>query len=71
MILEALKELTKHGFLKGLAKEALAFTEQKGRFTIFAVVDALTRLSQQFVYAGERAEADMKAARLFELVPAA
>ena len=68
---EALKELTKHGFPKGLAKEALTLAEQRGRFTIFAVVDALTRLSQQFVYAGERAEADMKAARLFELALAA
>lgn len=68
---EALKELAKHGFPKGLAKEALQMAEQGGRFTIFSVVDALTRLSQKIVYAGERTDADQKAARLLQFALAA
>ena len=68
---EALKELTKHGFPKGLAQEALKLAERNGRFTLFAVVDALTRLSQQIVYAGERTDADQRAARLLQLALAA
>ncbi len=67
----ALKELAKHGFPKGLAAEALKLAEKDGRFTIFAVVDALTKLSQRIVYAGERADADQKAARLMQLALAA
>lgn len=68
---EALKVLAKHGIPKGLAKEALKLAEQNGRFTIFAVVDALTRLSQKIVYAGERTDADLKAAGLLQLALAA
>ncbi len=67
----ALKELAKHGFPKGLAQEALKLAERTGRFTVFAVVDALTRLSQQIVYAGERTDADQRAARLLQLALAA
>ena len=37
-----------------LAKDALEIAQQQGAFTIFAVVDALTRLSQQVRYAGDR-----------------
>ena len=67
----ALKELARHGFPKVLAQEALELAEQSGRFTIFAVVDALTKLSQRIVYAGERTEADQRAARLLQLALAA
>ncbi len=36
-------------------------------YTIFAVVDALTRLTQDIRYAGDRLEADAKAASLLAL----
>lgn len=64
---EAMKMLTKTGINRTLAKEALKIAEQKGRFTIFALVDALTRLAGQLTYAGDRIEADRQAAGLLAL----
>lgn len=64
---EAMKMLTKSGINRSLAKEALKIAEQKGRFTIFALVDALTRLAGQLTYAGDRIEADRQAATLLDL----
>ncbi len=65
---EVLKALNKAGFNRSLAKKALEIAEAKGRFTIFVLVDALTRLAREHAFAGERAEADQKAARLLDLV---
>lgn len=65
---EATKSLLKAGIAKGLAKRALEIAETKGRFTIFALVDALTRLAGECEFAGERVDADQKAAQLLELV---
>jgi hypothetical protein len=65
---EATKALVKAGIAKGLAKRALEIAESKGRFTIFSLVDALTRLAGESEFAGERADADQKAAKLLELV---
>ncbi len=65
---ETLKQLTKNGIPRSVAKEALTIAQEKGRFTVFSVVDALTRLSQKSQYAGDRAEADRKAAELLTLV---
>ena len=64
---DVLKELTKRGIPRDLGKRSLEIAEQHGRFTIFAVVDALTRLTQELKYAGDRTEADLKAAKLLEL----
>jgi len=64
---ETLKALAKHGIPKGLAKEAVARASAHGRFTIFALVDALTRMSGEIVNAGERTEADQRAASLLAL----
>lgn len=61
------KALAKHGIPRNLAKQALAIAAGQGSFTIFAVVDALTRATQQLRYAGDRAEADQKVAALLEL----
>ena len=58
---EAMKALTKNGIPRGVAKKALEIAEQKGRFTIFALVDALTRLAREQENAGERTDADEKA----------
>jgi hypothetical protein len=64
---EVLKELTKSGINRSLAKEALKIAEQKGGFTIFALVDALTRIAGQLTNAGDRIEADRQAAGLLAL----
>lgn len=64
---DVLKELTKSGIHRSLAKEALKIAEQKGGFTIFALVDALTRLTGRIQYAGERNEVDRQAASLLAL----
>ncbi len=64
---EAIKTLTKHGIGRTLAKRALDVAKQRGRFTIFAVVDALTRIAGELKNAGERTEADTKASQLLAL----
>ncbi len=64
---EALKLLQKHGVTKSLAKEATEVARAKGAFTIFAVVDALTRLSARLTYTGDRAAIDEKASSLLAL----
>jgi len=67
---EALKALTKVGIGRSLAKKALEIAEQNGRFTIFSLVNALTRLAGECEFIGERTDADQKAAKLLELVAA-
>ena len=58
---EAMKALTKNGIPRGVAKKALEIAEQKGRFTIFALVDALTRMAREQENADDRTDADEKA----------
>ncbi len=57
-----------HGIPRSVAKEAVEIAQEKGRLTIWSVVDALTRLAQKHEYAGDRTEADQKASRLLSLV---
>ena len=64
---EVLKVLTKQGITRTLAKEALEVARSHGAFTIFAVVDALTRISGKLANAGERSEVDQKASALLSL----
>ena len=45
----------------------LAAAQDKGRFTVFAMVDALTRIASRIVNAGERITLDQKAAQLLTL----
>lgn len=56
--------LTKNGIPRGAAKKALEIAERKGRFTIFALGDALTRLAGEQANAGERTDADERAIAL-------
>ena len=63
---DVMKELTKHGLTRGLAKQAVE-SVAGGRFTIFALVDALTRLAQKAEYAGDRTVLDVQAGALFSL----
>ena len=64
---DVLKVLNQQGITKTLAKQALDIAREKGAFTVFSVVDALTRLSGKLTNAGERTEADERAGRLLAL----
>lgn len=64
---ETLKALLKNGIPRGAANQALEIAQQQGRFTIFSLVDALTRVSQLVRYAGDRTEADSRVASLLAL----
>jgi hypothetical protein len=61
------KVLSQNGIVRGLAKEAIGIAQEKGRFTIFAVVDAMTRIAGKIGNAGERLGVDQKAAQLLAL----
>jgi hypothetical protein len=64
---EVLKVLLQHGINRNWAKQALEIAREQGRFTIFSMVDALTRIAGELQFAGDRAEADVKAAGLLSL----
>lgn len=67
---EVAEVLAKAGVSQVLRKQALDLVREQGRFTIFSLVDALTRLSGAFKNAGDRTEADQKAGRLLQLAAA-
>ena len=64
---EVAKVLLQHGIGRNWVKQALEIAQVQGRFTIFAMVDALTRMAGELKFAGERAEIDQKAAGLLTL----
>ena len=64
---EVQKAMSENGIPRALVKEAIAIAQEKGRFTIFAMVDALTRIAGKIVNAGERIQVDQKAAGLLAL----
>lgn len=64
---EVMKVLVAHEIPRNLAKQALDIAERQGRFTVFSVVDALTRLTQSIRYAGDRVEVDAKVGALLAL----
>ena len=64
---EVQKALSQNGIPRALAKEAIEIAQEKGRFTIFAMVDALTRIAGKIVNAGDRIQVDQKAAGLLAL----
>jgi len=64
---EVLKVLSKHGVTRQLAKRSLEIAAAHGRFTIFSVVDALTRMAGELTNAGDRAEMDQRASGLLGL----
>lgn len=55
------KVLSAEKIPRGLIKDAMEIARQHGGFTIFALVDALTKLSQKVNYAGDRMELDVRA----------
>ncbi|MBA3312946.1 MAG: DUF932 domain-containing protein, partial [Planctomycetaceae bacterium] len=62
-----LKALSRESVPKDLATQAVAAVEERKAFSVFSLVDALTRLTQTFRYAGDRTELDQKVAALFAL----
>lgn len=62
------KVLAAHGIPRDFGKQALEIAERQGRFTVFSLVDALTRIAQQCANAGDRLELDEKASRLLDLI---
>lgn len=65
---EVVKFLTKQGVVQRAAKEAASLTLELGRkFTLFNLVDALTRLAREIPNAGDRTQADEQASRLLAL----
>jgi hypothetical protein len=64
---EAVADLTKRGIARALAEKSVEYARQRGSLTIFSVVDAITRLTQKTVNAGDRTAMDQKAARLLAL----
>lgn len=64
---EVLKVLTKQGLTQSLAKEAVEVARSQGGLTIFALVDALTRIAGKRKFAGERTEVDQRASALLAL----
>ena len=65
---EVAKALSKNGVRRKLAAAAIESAARQGSFSVFTLVDALTRLSQQQDHAGERLEADQSAAALLDAV---
>ena len=65
---EVEKLLAKNGFNRALAARAVALAQEGGsRFTVFTLVDALTRMARELATAGDRNDADQKASRLLAL----
>ena len=64
---EVMDVLNKRGITRKLAKEAIEVARLRGGLTIFAVVDALTRIAGKLKNGGDRTEADAKASALLAL----
>ena len=64
---EVTKVLSAKKIPRHLIKDAIEIARRQGGFTIFALVDALTQLSQNVRYAGDRAELDVKIGKLLSL----
>jgi hypothetical protein len=64
---EVRKILSEKSIPRAMAKEAIEMVEGKGRFTIFAMVNALTQIARRMVNAGDRMQLDQRAASLMSL----
>lgn len=67
---EVVDQLNKEGIPRTLIKEAMKIAEKNGAFTIFALVDALTKTTQQVQIAGDRLALDAKIGQLLSLAVA-
>lgn len=64
---EVTKVLSTERIPRGLIKDAMEIARMQGGYTIFALVDALTKLSQKVTYAGDRTELDSRIGQLLAL----
>jgi hypothetical protein len=64
---EAQKALIKTGIGQRLTRQAIELAGQQGRFTVFSMLDAVTRLAGSIVNAGERSKVDQQVGTLLEL----
>jgi hypothetical protein len=64
---EVMKELSKHDIPQHYIQDAMEIARTQGGYTIFALVDALTRLTQRVNFAADRAVIDAKVAGLLTL----
>jgi hypothetical protein len=64
---ECLKVLSRQGIIRSAAKQAVEYAQQHGGFSIWCIVDALTRQAREERYVGLRTEADQKASQLLQL----
>lgn len=64
---EVMKTVCNQGIPQPLVKKAMEIARHNGAFTIYSLVDAMTRLTQQSKYAGDRMEADARVGRLLAL----
>ena len=64
---EVAKALCAERIPRSLVNDALEIARKRGSFTIFSLVDALTKLSQKVNYAGDRAELDARIGQLLAL----
>ncbi|MEK7793587.1 MAG: DUF932 domain-containing protein [Candidatus Hydrogenedentota bacterium] len=64
---QTLELVCRYGVRRALAQRAIEHAKQEGALTIFSLVDALTRMSQDIPYAGDRAAADATASQLLAL----
>ena len=60
-------QLSAKGIPRHIVDEAMEIAKQQGAFTIFSLVDALTRVSQGQPYAGDRVELDSRIGQLLAL----
>lgn len=67
---DVMEVLRKRGIQKAVADQALKIAQQRGKFTIFAIVDALTQMARLEQNAGDRTEADAKGSSLLALATA-
>lgn len=67
---EVMKVLAKNGITRCAAKQALKIAQEQGRFTVFSLVDALTRIARETANAGDRTDADERASKLLSLAVA-
>ncbi len=61
------KLLGKHGVSSRLAEQVVQTVGQRTSYTLFGVVDALTRIAGRYENAGDRLVVDQKAASLLSL----
>lgn len=64
---DVMKILREHGIQKSVADHALNLAAQRGKFTVFSLVDALTQLAGQEHNAGDRTDADVRASALLAM----